>query len=148
MMKMKGTRLQLDERNAGTIRKICTVLYLATVAVLWIDVCWRQLFLNQPLSEFIDLAILMAANVIVFIGAILYYGGITVPRIRASLVAALYGACIVAGTAFTIYKYRLSSIGEILWKVLLVAAISGFVVLLYAIAAYLSTRKADREIEE
>jgi hypothetical protein len=145
---MKGPRLQIDERNVTTTRKICTRLYLVTIAALWLDVLWRQFILRQPLSEFGDLAALMTANVILFIGAILYYGGVTLPRIRASVVAVFYLVCVAIGTAFTAYQYQLSSIGEILGRLILVAAIAGFVVVLYIVVAYLGARKTDREIEE
>jgi hypothetical protein len=145
---MKGPRLQIDERNVTTTRKICTRLYLVTIAALWLDVLWRQFILRQPLSEFGDLAALMTANVILFIGAILYYGGVTLPRIRASVVAVFYLVCVAIGTAFTAYQYQLSSIGEILGRLVLVAAIAGFVVVLYIVVAYLGARKTDREIEE
>jgi len=53
---MKGPRLQIDERNVTTTRKICTRLYLVTIGALWLDVFWRQFVLRQPLSEFGDLA--------------------------------------------------------------------------------------------
>ena len=145
---MKGPGLQIDERNVATTRKICTRLYLLTIAALWLDVCWRQFIMNQPLEEFLDLAALMTANVVLFIGAILYYGGVTVPRIRASAVAVFYFVCVAAGTAFTIYRYHLSSASEILWKLILVAAIAGLVVVLYVVAAYVGTRKTEREIGE
>ncbi len=145
---MKGPRIQIDECNVTTTRKICTRLYLVTIAALWLDVFWRQFILRQPLSEFGDLAALMAANVVLFIGAILYYGGVTLPRIRASVVAVFYLVCVAIGTAFTAYRYHLSSIGEILGRLVLVAAIAGFVVVLYIVVAYLGARKTDREIEE
>jgi hypothetical protein len=100
------------------------------------------------MSAFADLALLMAANVILFIGTMLYRGGVTVTRIRASTVAVLYFVCVAVGTAFTAYRYQLSSLGEILWKLVLVAAIAGLVVVIYVIAAYFGARKVDREIGE
>ena len=145
---MKGPGLQIDERNVSVTRKICTRLYLLTITVLWLDVCWRQFVMNQPLVEFLDLAALMTANVILFIGAILYYGGVTVPRIRASAIAVLYLVCVAIGTAFTVYKYHLKSPGEIAWRILLVGAIAGLVVLLYVLLAYIRTKRLDREIGE
>jgi hypothetical protein len=145
---MKGPKLQIDERNVTTTRKICTRLYMATIGTLWLDVLWRQFILRQPLSEFGDLAALMTANVIMFIGAILYYGGVTLPKIRISVAVGFYLVCVVVGTAFTAYRYNLSSVGEILGKLVLVAAIAGCVVVLYIFVAYLGSRKTDRELEE
>jgi|WetSurMetagenome_2_1015567.scaffolds.fasta_scaffold712349_2 hypothetical protein len=145
---MKGPGLQTDERTVSISRKICTRLYFLTIAALWLDVCWRQFISGQPLEEFIDLAVLMTANVIFVIGAMLYYGGIAVPKIRASAVVMLYCVCVAVGTGFTIYKYHMGSAREILFKVVLISAITGVVVLLYVVAAYLGSRKADRKIEE
>ena len=70
------------------------------------------------------------------------------PKIRASAVAALYLVCIAVGTAFTVYKNHLSSADEILWRLVLVAAITGLLVVLYVIAAYIGNRKTEREIGE
>ncbi|MBZ5499261.1 MAG: hypothetical protein LAP85_22920 [Acidobacteriia bacterium] len=145
---MKGPGLRVDERNLAITRKICTGLYLLTIAALWLDVCWRQFVLNQPLSQFLDLAALMTINVLLVLGAILYYGGVTVPKMSASAVAVLYLVCVAVGTAFTVYKYHLSSADEILWRLVLVAAITGLVVVLYVIAAYIGNRKTEREIGE
>jgi hypothetical protein len=145
---VKSPGLQVDERNVAITRKICTRLYLITVAALWLDVCWRQFIVKQPLGEFIDLAVLMTANVILFIGAILFYGGVTMPRIRTSAVAVFYLVCIAVGAAFTVFKYRLSPIGEVIERILLIAAIAGLVVLLYAVLAHLGAKKTDREAGE
>jgi len=49
---MKGPGLQIDERTVATTRKICTRLYLLTIFVLWLDVCWRAFVMDQPISEF------------------------------------------------------------------------------------------------
>jgi hypothetical protein len=145
---MKGPGLQIDERTVATTRKICTRLYLLTIAALWIDVCWRQFIAGQPLAEFADLAALMTANVILFVGAVLYYGGVAIPKIRPWAVAALYLICIAVGMALTYRTYHSSSAGEIFWKLMLVAAIAGVVVLLYVLAAYWGAKKADKEMEE
>ena len=48
---MKRPVLQIDERNASRTQKICTRLYLFTIAALWFDVFWRQIILNQSMAE-------------------------------------------------------------------------------------------------
>jgi len=63
-------------------------------------------------------------------------------------VAVLYIVCVAAGTIFTIYKSHPNSISEILWKIVLVAAIAGLIVILYVIAAYLGNKSTDRQIGE
>jgi hypothetical protein len=123
-------------------------LYLLTIFALWIDVCWRQFIVGQPLAEFADLAALMAANIFLFIGAVLYYGGVAIPQIRMSAVLIMYFVCLAVGTGVTYLKYHMSSPGEIFERIVLVAAIAGIVVLLYVLAAYFGSKKVDREIEE
>ncbi len=145
---MRSPGLQIDERTVATTRKICTRLYLLTIFVLWIDVCWRHFIIGQPLTEFMDLAALTTVNIFLCVGAILIGGGVTVRKIRASAVVLLYGVCVVTGTVLTILKYHLSSIRQIVLRILLVAAVSGVVVLLYVGVAYWSARKANRQIEE
>lgn len=145
---MKGPGLQIDERTIAVTRKICTRLYLLTIFVLWLDVCWRQFIARQPLSQFIDLAALMTTNVILFIGAVIFYGGISIPKIRAAAVVTLYCVCVAVGAIFTVVKYHTSSAGEIFWRLVLVAAIASVVILLYIAAAYWGARKASRQLEE
>jgi hypothetical protein len=145
---MKGPGLQIDERSVAVTRKICTILYLMTIMVLWLDVLWRQFLLKQSLSEFWDLAALMTANVILFVASLLYFGGIALPKIRVSAVAFLYVVCVVVGTGATAYRYRLHSISEILGRMIIVASISGVVVVLYILVAYLGRKKIDEEISE
>ena len=145
---MKGPGLQIDERSVAITRRICTILYMITIVALWIDVLLRQFLLKQPLSKFWDLASLMTANVILFVGFLLYFGGVAVPKIRISAVAFLYITCVVIGTGATAYKYRLHSISEILMKMIIVASISAVVVVIYVIVAYLGRKKIDEESAE
>jgi hypothetical protein len=145
---MKAASLQIDERTITNARKISTKLYFFMLSALWVDVCGRQFILGQSLSEFVDLAALTVVNIFLFVGAILVCGGVTVRKIRASTVARFYCACIVAGAALTIFKYRSSSALEILWRILLIAAVAGVLVLLFVSIAYWSARKADRQLEE
>ncbi len=36
--------------------------------------------------QFLDLALILVANIVLSIGAVLYYGGVSVPKLSASLV--------------------------------------------------------------
>jgi hypothetical protein len=144
---MKKPVLQVDERNVARTRKICTRLYLFTIAALWLDVFWRQIVLHQSLAEFWDLAALMTANIILFIGAVLYFGGVTVPKIRASLVVSIYLGCVAIGTGIIVYQNQMNFSREVFARLLVVAAIAGIIIILYVIAASLGARRTDREID-
>lgn len=141
---MKSSNLQVDERSAMVFRKICTRMYLLTILALWLDVLYRLFRLDQPVTDFIDIAVLLIVNVVFAIGAILYFGGVTIPRFRASFVAIFYVFSVIAGTAFWLAK----DTTEFVAKLIIVAAISGILILLYLLAAYLGTRTVDRELED
>ncbi len=141
---MKSSNLQVDERSAMVFRKICTRMYLITIIALWLDIIYRFFWLDQPVTGFIDIAVLLTLNVVFTIGAILYFGGVTIPRFRASFVAIFYVFSVVAGTAFWLAKDS----SAFLAKLLIVAAISGILILLYLLAAYLGTRTVDKDLEE
>ncbi|MBN1568900.1 MAG: hypothetical protein JXA73_13710 [Acidobacteria bacterium] len=141
---MKQTSLQVDERSAIVFSKVCTRLYLATIGVLWLDVLYRQIGLRQPVTEFMDIAILLTANVILAIAAILYLGGVTIPRFRVSLVAGFYAISVTAGTVFWLAKDPTAALG----KLLTVASISGILILLYLLVALLGIKATNKRLEE
>ncbi len=144
---MKQSGLRVDERGASILGRVCTRMYLATIVALWLDVLYRQLWLHQPVSSFADIALVLIANVVLSIAAILYLGGVVLPRFRASLVAFFYLTCVAAGTVFWIVKDPADS-SKAFERLLIVASLSGILILLYLLAAYLGTRKVNKELEE
>ena len=141
---MKYSRLQVDERSAAIFGKVCTRMYLATIGVLWLDVLYRQLWLGQPVKAFWDIAVLLIFNVVLAIAAILYFGGVTLPKIRASLIVAFYAIVVVVGTGFWLLKDPSAG-----WaKFLTVASISVVLILLYLLAAYWGIRAVDKKLED
>jgi hypothetical protein len=145
---MKRPGLQTDERSASIFQKVCTALYIVTVVTLWLDVLYRQLWLRQAVTEFLDLALILTFNVVLSIAAILYAGGISIPKIHASLVALFYGVCVVAGTLFWIVKDPDGSQVRPLAKLLIIASTAAIFVLLYLLAAWLGTRNAGKELDD
>ena len=141
---MKQSNLQVDERSAAIFGKVCTRMYLATIAVLWLDVLYRQVWLRQPVTTFLDLAILLIANVVLTIAAILYLGGIVIPKIQASIVAVFYGVIVAVGTVVWLLKDPTAA----LVKLLTVASAAVVLILLYLLAAYWGIRAVNRKIED
>jgi hypothetical protein len=141
---MKHSSLQVDERSALIFRKICTWMYLITIGALWVDVLYRQLWIGQPVTEFIDIAVLLTANIIIAIAVVIYLGGVSIPRFPVFLIALFYAIAVIAGTAFWLAKDPVAPLG----KFLVVAAISGILVLLYLFVAHLGIKAADRNLEE
>lgn len=144
----KPSGLQTDERSVSIFRRVCTMMYLGTTVALWLDVLYRQLWLRQPVSEFIDLALVLVANVVLVVAAILYFGGVVVPRFRPSLVAFFYAVCVIAGTLFWILKDPQNSPGAVLGRFLIVASVSAIVIMLYLLAAHLGARKLDKDLQD
>ncbi len=123
-------------------------MYVATIALLWLDFFYRQVWLRQPITEILDIALILIANVAFAIGAIVYSGGIIIPKFRASVVAIFYVTCVVAGTSFWILKDSDSSVAGALGKLVVVACLSAIFVLFYLLAAYIGARKLDKELDE
>jgi hypothetical protein len=121
-------------------------LYLLTITALWVDLAIRQFVLKLPISGYHDIAMIFTANVLLFIGAVLYFGGVTVPRIRPAALAMIYSAFVIVGTAVSVIKYGLTSFSAILDKFKVVASILGIMVVVYSLLAYLGKRRTEREI--
>ncbi len=138
----------MDERTVSVVQRTCTVLYFLTIAALGIDLIVRQFVLGLPVSGYNDLAMIFTANVLMFIGVVLYFGGVTVPRIRATWLAAIYASGVAVGTAFTALKYGTTSLDGVLGHLRIVASILGVMVAVYAVLAYAGNRKIERRITE
>lgn len=141
---MKHSNLQVDERSAAIFRNVCTRMYLATIGVLWLDVLYRQVWLGQPVTAFVDIAVLLIANVVLAIAAILYLGGVVIPKIRASFIAIFYAVAVAAGTGVWLLKDSTAALA----KLLTVASIAGVLILLYLLAAYWGTRAVNKKLQD
>jgi hypothetical protein len=119
-------------------------MYLVTMIALWLDVLYRLFGLGQPVTAFMDIAVLLTLNVVIAICAILYFGGVAIPKFRASFVAAFYAISVLAGTVFWLAKDTTAFFS----KFFIVASISGIFIMLYLLAAYLGTRSVDRKLED
>jgi predicted neutral ceramidase superfamily lipid hydrolase len=143
---MKNTSFPgTDERTVSIIHRVCAVLYVLTIAALWIDLVVREFVLKLPVSGYHDIAMIFTANVLLLVGAIIYYGGVVIPRIRPAWLAAIYAVAVLLGTTFTVVKYRLTSLSAVLDKFKIVASILGVLVVAYALLAYLGNRRMERE---
>jgi hypothetical protein len=145
--------VKLDERDINVIRSICTVLYAITIFALAGVQLYRQFVLGQPISEHEDIAIILTANVLVFLGTLLYVGGGVNPRKwRLRWIIAGYAGFVLFGLLFTIFKYAvlleqpvgLTQVGNYFLTVL---EVSGALALLLGLIAYLGSRRIEKQIE-
>ena len=147
-MKMSKPPFGVDERNVSLIQKLCTRFYLVTMAVLGCILVYRQAILGQSIDALQDIAMLFTANVILWIGAALYYGGVSVGRVKPLPVIAIYVVLVVLGTVFTAVKYGSATFGAILDHFITVASVSAGLVGLWVFFAYMGQRKMEKELSE
>lgn len=141
----------MDERNVNVIRKICTRLYIMTMALLVLDIFYRVFVLGQKTAEkFEDLAIILTANVVILIPSLLYYGGFSVPvkKIKPLQIVLFYIGFVLAGTIFTAVKYGVGDVPFLLSRVGIIAAICSIFVAVWLVFAYFGNRKIEKELED
>ena len=150
---MGKNRFKIDERDADIFRRVCTVMYIITIYALMGVVTYRQFVLDQPQEQWDDIAMIMTINVVVCLGALLYIGGgISLKRIKLRYIILGYGGFVLFGFAFTVFKYTTLlgedlSLTQVLDYLMLVAKISGLLVLGWGTLAYLGNRKIEKQIE-
>jgi hypothetical protein len=147
---MSRPPIPLDERNVETIRKVCTVMYGITMVMLALAIFYRQFALGQSTREFEDIAVILTGNVIVGLGALLYFGGVALPRFSPRALAAAYLAFVIVGFCFTVFKYTVLLAqpmdASALWSSFLtIATICGLLTGLYILAVYLGHRRIERQ---
>lgn len=150
---MKRGPLNLDERDIGIIRQVCTTLYFITLFSLIVVQLYRQFVLHQEIKEHQDIAIIIAFNVLVLLGSVLYLGGVVSPRrFNWRWVIAGYLVFVVIGLGFTIFKYTVLLGQDLSWArvadyLLVVVKVSGLIALGLGLLAYLGSRRIDKQIE-
>lgn len=143
----------MDERSKQVAYKIITVMYLLTILSMQGIVLYRQFALGQELKDFEDLAIIMTVNSLFLISALLYFGAISIRKLRIKSILLIYLLLVVLGSAFTYAKYNLVrspglSFMELFDKLIIVFAILGIMMFFFILFSYLGKRRLDKEIED
>lgn len=149
---MNKVTLNLDERNINIILRICTVLYILTLASLIVTQLNRQFVLHQATQEWQDIANIIAFNVIVLLGSVLYLGGITPQKVKLRQILVLYAGFVIIGVIFTIFKYAILlgqnvSLAEVRNYLLIVSAICGALIAAWSLLAYLGKKRIEKRLE-
>ncbi len=149
---MSRTRLNLDERSMGIVRKISTALYIITIYSLIGVQLYRQFVLHQPTENWEDIAVIITFNVVVWLGSLLYLSGIVNPKnINLRYLLAGYLGFILLGFVFTVFKYNVLesqplSMEQVLDYLLIVVKVSGGLAIGWGVLAYLGSRRLEKEI--
>lgn len=149
---MSKAPLNIDERNLNIILRICTVLYLLTLASLIVTQLYRQFVLHQATQEWQDIANILTFNVLILIGAVLYLGGINPQKVKLRHILILYAGFVLFGLIFTIFKYAVLleqkvSLGEVKNYLLIVSVICGALVTAWSLLAYLGNKRTEKRLE-
>ena len=144
--------LTLDERNLRVIQRVSSTMYCVTLLSLVCVAIYRQFVLHQAVGEFEDIAVIITANVLVLSGAVVYFGGVSVGRIRPFRMLAFYVGFVLIGFLSTLLKYQVLldqplGPGETLNKLLIVSVICGLMVLGFMAFAYLGNRRIEKKLK-
>jgi len=149
---MTKNPFNVDERGKEVVLKVCSTMYVPTLTALIGTMFFRQFVLGQPVRRFEDIAIIVTANILVLIVAVLYLGGIVFQKFRLRYIVTGYVIYIIVGFSFTFVKYRILTtpplgIGETFGKLSTVVIICGLITALFALFAYLGRRRVERDLE-
>jgi len=72
----------MDERNKKVAFKVIAIMYFLTITAMQGIVIYRQFALGQNISDFEDIAIIMTINSIFLISALLYFGAISIRKLK------------------------------------------------------------------
>ena len=145
--------MKLDEREDRIIGRISSILYIVTLFSLIGIQLYRQFVLDQAQEEWNDIAILIAFNVIVWIGSLMYVSGVFNPRfVRTRYLVIGFVGFVVLGLAFTLFKYavlldqtlNMSMVVDSGATVLIISSIlTGF----WGILGYLGSKRVENQIQ-
>lgn len=138
----------IDERGRHSIQRIASIMYFINIQLIVFDVLFRQIFLKQDYREFEDLAVLIVFNALVFLIAVLWKGGITIPKFSALAIGSVYVLILIIGSLLGVLIGRFSGWAGY-WPYLgRVAGVSAILMFIYIFAAWLGNRRLNKLSEE
>jgi hypothetical protein len=143
----------MDERSKLIAYKVIAVMYFLTIIAIQGVVMYRQFALQQSISDFEDIAIIMTINSLFLISALLFFGAIPIQKLKIKSILLGYAAIVVLGSLFTYAKYNIFqspglSFQQLFDKLLIIFTICGLIVLFFVIFSILGKRKLDKELED
>ncbi len=142
----------MDERNKQVAFKVITIMYFLTIIAMQGIVIYRQFALGQNLSDFEDIAIIMTINSIFLISALLYFGALSIRKLKVKNILLIYLAFIILGSLFTYAKYNIFqnpglSFEQLFDKLKIITAIIGLLMGFWILLSILGKKRIDKEIE-
>ena len=126
-------------------------MYFINILIICFILIYREFVLHQNINEFKDIANLLVFNVIVAISAILYLGGISIPKIRLRTIFLIYFIFVTVGFLYTLFINNVLlnqplSIFAALEKLFIIIVICGLFMMVYGLFAYFGYRKIEKDI--
>lgn len=79
-----------------------------TILVIQGIVMYRQFILGQEINDFEDIAVIMTVNSLFLISAFLYFGAISMQKLKIKNIPLGYTVMVVLGSIFTYVKYNIN----------------------------------------
>jgi len=144
--------LNMDERNKQVAYKVIAVMYFLTILAMQFIVLYRQFKLQQDISDFEDIAIIMTINSLFLISGLLYFGAIPVRKLKIKTILMIYIVFVILGSLFTYTKYNILqspglSFAQLFDKLIIIAVIIGLIMGFWIVLSLLGKKRIDKEIE-
>lgn len=151
-MKTNNKHIKIDERNRQIGYRVISVMYFITIFTMQMIILYRQFVLGQQISEFEDLAILVTINSVFLISALLYFGAVSIRRMKIKTIIGFYFLFVILGTIFTYFKYFIFTdnhipIQQFITKIFIVAAIVALLMSFWVIMSVLGNKRTEKELE-
>jgi len=142
----------MDERNKKVAFKVIAIMYFLTITAMQGIVIYRQFALGQNISDFEDIAIIMTINSIFLISALLYFGAISIRKLKVKSILLIYLVFIILGSVFTYAKYNIFqspglSFEQLFDKLIIITSIIGLLMGFWILLSILGKKRIDKEIE-
>ena len=142
----------MDERNKKIAYKVIAVMYFLTIISMQGIVLYRQFALEQKISDFEDIAILMTINSLFLISALIYFGALPIRKLKIKNIILYYLILVVMGSAFTYLKYNVFqspglSFEQLFDKLIIIISIIGLIMGFWILLTYLGKKRIERELE-
>ena len=142
----------LDERNKQIAYKVIAIMYFLTFFAIVGILLYRQFVLEQELSDYEDIAIIMTVNSMFLISALLYFGAIPIRRLKVKSILLIYVVFVVFGSLFTYARYNIFqspglSYKQLFDKFIIVVIITGLIMGFWILLSILGKKRLDKELE-
>lgn len=141
----------MDERNKLIAYKVIAIMYFLTIFAIQVIVIYRQFALGQEIGDFEDIAIIMTVNSLFLISALLYFGAITIRKLKVTSILLIYLVFVTLGSLFTYAKYNIFqspglSFEQLFDKLIIIFAIIGIIMGSWILLSILGKKRIENKL--